>query len=193
MNRRLRRSSGQREAAYGSHLELALFRGGAFIMRPTWFVFRRALVRISAIFLCLIAAIATRTVSAQERDWPNRPVTIVYPWAPGATDASVRFIAKALSERFGQPFIVEIRSGAGGNVALAQVAKAAPDGYTIVFTAIGPAVLNKLMYQSIPTTSTGISIRSSSWRMLPSIISSPKLPIKRSRSLSRTGKRIRAN
>ena len=142
-------------------------------------------------FACaLIAAIATALpLSAQERDWPNRPVTIVYPWAPGATDASVRFIAKALSERFGQPFIVEIRSGAGGNVALAQVAKAAPDGYTIVYTAIGPAVLNKLMYKSIPYDHDRdfdpIILLSDTPQ---AIISSPKLPIKTLAELVAYGK-----
>jgi len=148
-------------------------------------------VRNFSRFTCaLIAAIATALpLSAQERDWPSRPVTIVYPWAPGATDASVRFIAKALSERFGQPFIVEIRSGAGGNVGLAQVAKAAPDGYTIVFTAIGPAVLNKLMYQSIPydhdTDFDPIILLADAPQ---AIISSPKLPIKTLAELVAYGK-----
>ena len=141
--------------------------------------------------LCaLIVAVATSSpLSAQERDWPNRPVTIVYPWAPGATDASIRFIAKALSERFGQPFIVEIRSGAGGNVGLAQVAKAAPDGYTIVLTAIGPAVLNKLLYTSIPYDHDRdfdpIILVSDTPQV---IISSPKLPIRTFAELVAYGK-----
>ncbi len=138
----------------------------------------------------LITALATATPSvAQEREWPNRPVTIVYPWAAGATDAAVRFIAKFLSERFGQPFIVEIRSGAGGNVALAQVAKAAPDGYTIVFTAIGPASLNKLLYKSIPYDHDRdfdpIILLSDAPQ---AIISSPKLPIRTLAELVAFGK-----
>src|SRR5436190_5611376 len=93
--------------------------------------------------LVLALAALTLPAAAQESDWPNRPVTIVYPFAPGGTDAAVRFIAKALSERFGQPFLIEVRSGAGGAVGLVQVAKAPADGYTIVVTAIGPASLNK--------------------------------------------------
>ena len=143
-----------------------------------------------AILFVLIAALAVMSpASGQEQEWPNRPVTIVYPWAPGATDASVRFIAKALSERFGQPFIVEIRSGAGGSVALAQVAKAAPDGYTIVFTAIGPAVLNTLLYKSIPYDHDRdfdpIILLADTPQV---IISSPKLPIKTLADLVAFGK-----
>jgi tripartite-type tricarboxylate transporter receptor subunit TctC len=85
-----------------------------------------------------------------DKDWPNRPVTIVYPFAPGGADGFVRHIARVLSEKFGQPFLVEYRSGAGGAVGLTQVAKAPPDGHTLVMTYIGPAVLNKLLYASIP-------------------------------------------
>jgi tripartite-type tricarboxylate transporter receptor subunit TctC len=104
---------------------------------------RRALIAATA------ALLIGSPVAAQEQDWPNRPVTIVYPFAPGGNDAAVRFIAKALSEKFGQSFIVEIRSGAGGGIGSAQVAKSPPDGYTLLYTAIGPAVLNSLLYKSV--------------------------------------------
>jgi tripartite-type tricarboxylate transporter receptor subunit TctC len=87
--------------------------------------------------------------AAQGQDWPNRPVTIVNPFAAG-TDALIRSIAANLSEKFGQPFIVENRPGAGGAVGSVSVANAAPDGYTLLVTATGPAVLNKLLYKSIP-------------------------------------------
>jgi tripartite-type tricarboxylate transporter receptor subunit TctC len=140
-------------------------------------------------WLALALAALTLPASAQERDWPNRPVTIVYPWAAGATDAAVRFIAKALSERFGQPFLVEVRSGAGGNVALAYVAKAPADGYTIVLTAIGPASLNKLLYKSLPYDHD----RDFDPVILVSdtpqaIIANPKLPIKTLADLVAYGK-----
>ena len=59
-------------------------------------------------------------------------------------------LAQALSERLGQPFVLEIRSGAGGAIGSVQVANAAPDGYTLLVTYVGPAVLNKLLYKSIP-------------------------------------------
>lgn len=106
---------------------------------------RRAAFLTFVVVSCLSAPAA-----AQEQDWPNRPVTIVYPFAPGGADAAVRFVAKALSERLGQPFLVEIKSGAGGGIGSVQAARSAPDGYTLLFTAIGPAVLNGLLYKSIP-------------------------------------------
>jgi tripartite-type tricarboxylate transporter receptor subunit TctC len=104
-----------------------------------------------AIALCLAAVTAAPAQqAAPEKDWPSRPVTLVYPFAPGGADGFVRHIARVLSDKFGQPFLVEYRSGAGGAVGLTQVAKAPPDGYTLVMTYVGPAVLNKLLYASIP-------------------------------------------
>jgi tripartite-type tricarboxylate transporter receptor subunit TctC len=101
--------------------------------------------------LCIVAALLGAAPQAGAQDWPTRPVTIVIPFAPGGSgDASLRLLAKALSEKIGQPVIVENRSGAGGAIGAAAVAKAAPDGYTLLFTAIGPHVLNKLLYKSIP-------------------------------------------
>jgi tripartite-type tricarboxylate transporter receptor subunit TctC len=83
------------------------------------------------------------------QDWPTRPVTLINPFTAG-TDALLRGIAAHLSEKLGQPFIVENKPGGGGAVGAAYVAKAAPDGYTLLSTATGPAVLNKLLYRSIP-------------------------------------------
>jgi tripartite-type tricarboxylate transporter receptor subunit TctC len=103
-----------------------------------------------ALFLFFVASLSLAPPASGQEDWPNRPVTIIYPFAPGGNDASARFLAKALGEKFGQPFVVEIRSGGGGGIASAQVAKSAPDGYTLLLTAIGPAVLNRLLYKSIP-------------------------------------------
>lgn len=101
--------------------------------------------------LCIVAALLGAAPQAGAQEWPTRPITIVIPFAPGgAGDASLRLLAKALSEKIGQPVIVENRSGAGGAIGTAAVAKAAPDGYTLLYTAIGPHVLNKLLYKSIP-------------------------------------------
>jgi tripartite-type tricarboxylate transporter receptor subunit TctC len=110
---------------------------------------------LGLVFVLLLAAAtpAQTQQSAQQpsdKDWPNRPVTIVYPFAPGGADGFVRHIARMLSDKFGQPFLVEARSGAGGAVGLVQAAKAPPDGYTLVMTYVGPAVLNKLLSTSIP-------------------------------------------
>src|SRR5919205_324920 len=96
---------------------------------------------IAAIALLLLAAVA----SAQ--DYPNRTVRIVVPFPPGgAPDLVGRTLANRLQERLGQPFVVENRTGAGGNIAAEAVAKAAPDGYTLLATSDGPLVINPSVY-----------------------------------------------
>jgi tripartite-type tricarboxylate transporter receptor subunit TctC len=101
---------------------------------------------------CLFAAAVLIAPSmARALDWPTRPVTIVVPFsAGGLSDVLTRQLAKDLSERFGQQFVVENRLGGGGGIASMTVAKAEPDGYTLLLTAIGPQVLNKMLYKSIP-------------------------------------------
>jgi len=90
-------------------------------------------------------------VSAQEREWPSRPVAIVNLFGPGGNgDVASRAVAQALTNKFGQSFIVENRPGGGGVVGSTFVAKAPPDGYTLITTAIGPAVLNQLLFKSVP-------------------------------------------
>jgi tripartite-type tricarboxylate transporter receptor subunit TctC len=73
--------------------------------------------------------------------WPSRPVTMVVPYAPGGPiDFAARVVARELSEKLGQQFVVEHRAGAGGSVGAAQVAKSRPDGYTLLVTSNGPAI-----------------------------------------------------
>jgi len=82
--------------------------------------------------LPLLAPLAARRAAAQEA-WPQRPVTVVIPLAPGgSTDTLVRALAQHFSGAFGQPFVIENRPGAGGTVAHAAVARARPDGYTLL-------------------------------------------------------------
>jgi tripartite-type tricarboxylate transporter receptor subunit TctC len=89
--------------------------------------------------------------AAWAQAWPSRPVTLIMPFAAGGgTDLLSRALAQDLSERLGQQFIVDNRAGAGGNIAAGAVAKAAPDGYTILFGTPGPLANNKLMYKSLP-------------------------------------------
>ena len=83
--------------------------------------------------------------------WPSRPVTMILPFAAGGgTDLLARALAQDFGERFGQQFVVDNRTGAGGNVGAGAVAKAAPDGYTILFGTPGPLANNKLMYKNLP-------------------------------------------
>jgi len=81
--------------------------------------------------------------------YPERPVRILVPYQPGgATDFVARLVAQKLSEEFKQPFVVENRPGAGGMIAVSAVAKAAPDGYTILIDAPG-VVLNPSLYRKV--------------------------------------------
>ena len=78
--------------------------------------------------------------------WPARPVRMVVPFAPGGpTDVMARILAQKLSESMGQQFIVENRAGAGGNIGMSLVAKAAPDGYTVL-VASSSYVVNPSLY-----------------------------------------------
>lgn len=88
-------------------------------------------------------------VSAQA--WPSQPVTMMVPFPAGGTaDLFARGVARALSEELGQQFVVENRAGAGGNLAAVPVAKAAPDGSSLLFASQAQAALNKLMFKSLP-------------------------------------------
>jgi tripartite-type tricarboxylate transporter receptor subunit TctC len=106
-------------------------------------------IRLTFLMLAAAAMVAgTRAASAE--DWPTRPVTVVVPFgAGGATDGVARLIAKHLSEELGQQFVIENRPGAAGNVASAAVARAKPDGYTLLLGSTGPMAVNKLIYSSL--------------------------------------------
>ena len=102
---------------------------------------------IAAVFAALTIA-ATPAPAADA--WPTRPVTLVCPFPAGiSTDLLARAITTELGQKLGQQFIVENRPGAGGNIGTAAVAKAAPDGYTMLIGTLGPLVTNKFMYRTM--------------------------------------------
>lgn len=83
--------------------------------------------------------------------YPTRPVKVVIPFPPGgAPDLIGRTLAARLGERLGQPFVVENRTGAGGNIAAEAVAKSPPDGYTLFAPSDGPIVINPNVYANVP-------------------------------------------
>lgn len=88
--------------------------------------------------LLSIAVLATAG-AAFAQGYPNKPVRVIVPWPPGqATDLAARIVAEKLAQSLGQPFIIENKSGAGGQIGTETVVKAAPDGYTLLAASSGP-------------------------------------------------------
>ena len=99
----------------------------------------------------LIAAIACASIAAQAQSFPTRPVRVVVTFPPGgSSDTVTRLISPRLSERLGQPVVVENRPGGGGSIGVDLVAKSAPDGHTLVVGAQGGLALNTIFYPKLP-------------------------------------------
>jgi tripartite-type tricarboxylate transporter receptor subunit TctC len=104
------------------------------------------LFRIAALALTCLAS-----VPAAAQDWPARPLKIIVPFAAGGnTDAVARMLAQRLTETFGQPVTVENKAGAGGVIATDFVAKAPPDGYTLLMSSTGPHTVMPALMPNIP-------------------------------------------
>ena len=88
---------------------------------------------------------------AQAQAWPTKPVTLLVPFPPGgSTDLIARTLAPKLQEKLGGNFIVENKAGAGGSVGTAAVKRAAPDGYNILVTSLGPLVIGPHLLKNVP-------------------------------------------
>ncbi len=98
-----------------------------------------------------LAAATLLATPALGQSWPSRPIRIVVPFPPGGlVDTLARALAPRLTERFGQPVVVENRAGAGGNIGADAVAKSAPDGHTLLASSLGPVAVNQFIYRSMP-------------------------------------------
>jgi tripartite-type tricarboxylate transporter receptor subunit TctC len=100
--------------------------------------------------LAALAALALLAAAPARADYPDRPVTIVVPFAPGGpTDLVGRVLASALSQKLGQSVVVENKAGAGGNIGISAVARAKPDGYTLLVSS-SAFVVNPGLYAKAP-------------------------------------------
>ena len=97
-----------------------------------------------------IALFAAALSSAQAQSWPTRGLRIVVPFAPGGSTAIfARLVGDRLATSLGQPVVIENRPGAGGNIGADAVAKAAPDGYTLLMATTGVMAINNAMYKNM--------------------------------------------
>ncbi len=109
----------------------------------SWMLRRRSLLAGSALAVC-----STHRASAQGAAWPSQPIRLVVPFAPGGTtDLVARLLASGLQERLGVSIVVENRAGAGATVGSEMVARAAPDGYTLVMSNIASHGISPAVYR----------------------------------------------
>ena len=101
------------------------------------------------LLLAATAGLALPGLARAQAAYPTRPVRVIIPWPPGqATDLMARVTAQAVGERWGQPMVPENRAGAGGMIGTDAVAKAAPDGYTVLAASTGPITTAPLVQRT---------------------------------------------
>ena len=120
-------------------------------------------MRARHLFAAVSAAVLeTACGAAVAQAYPSKPVRFVVPYTPGGgTDLMARALAQRMSESMGQSVIVENRAGAGGNVGTEMVARAEPDGYTLLATAPGPLAINRYLFDRLsfdPDAFTPVSV-----------------------------------
>lgn len=98
----------------------------------------------------LVALLAVASVAAVSQTFPSKPVRIVVPQTPGgASDALARIMGQKLSEKWGQPVVIDNRAGAGGNVGMEFVTTASADGYTLLMSYVGTQAINGALYKKL--------------------------------------------
>jgi tripartite-type tricarboxylate transporter receptor subunit TctC len=135
-------------------------------------------VRLSLSTLLLATLALASPVEAQ--NWPAKQTTIVVPFnAGGTTDMFGRILAQGLQQKFGVPFVVENRGGAGGNLGAAQVARAEKDGYTLLVGTVSTHAINPSIYKSLPyDTEKDFQPVSLIARLPNLLVVNPKIPAK---------------
>ena len=103
----------------------------------------------------LAASLCKISLAAPDTDWPKKPITAILPFpAGGSTDAFARAIAVPLGEALGQAVVIENKPGAGGMIALGATAKASPDGYTLLFSALTNQSISQALFKNPPAELT---------------------------------------
>ncbi|MBP0447509.1 tripartite tricarboxylate transporter substrate binding protein [Roseomonas sp. SSH11] len=127
--------------------------------------------RVALGALALAGPALTLPRNGRAATWPDRPATLVVPFPPGGSnDVVTRLVAQPLSQALGQPFVVENRPGANGNIGAAQVARAAPDGYTVLISGNGQNAMNHGLYRNIPYDSRTAFVHVAQLASLPNAL-----------------------
>jgi tripartite-type tricarboxylate transporter receptor subunit TctC len=128
----------------------------------------------------VVLAVASATGSAQAQTYPTRTVTIVTPFAAGSvTDAAARMIGEHLQQALGQPFVIENKAGGGGLIAAAHVARAQPDGHTLLLTTNSTHSAAQALFKTVPYDPIKDFTPIARIGSFPTILAvSPKAPVK---------------
>ena len=127
----------------------------------------------------LAALSGAMSLGLQAQDFPNKPIRIVVPYAPaGNIDITARTLAPAFGEALGQTIVIDNRAGAGGSIGTAAVAKAAPDGYTLLLGSTGTITAGPAVYKSLPYDAMKDLVPVGAIQAVPLLLTAaPKAPI----------------
>jgi tripartite-type tricarboxylate transporter receptor subunit TctC len=130
-------------------------------------------MRGHALLFCLLFL----PCGAWSQAWPSKPIRVVIPYLPGATDIGMRLLIPKMQERLGQPLVIENRAGANGAIGSQSVARSAPDGYTLLYTnanplVFGPATQKNVPYDPVKDFTPIMAVSEGIWVM----VASPSLP-----------------
>ena len=104
---------------------------------------------IRAVMLAVVAALMP--FAAQSQSWPSKPIRLVVPFAPGGSSSIVaRAVGAEMEKGLGQPIVIDNRPGGGGTVAMQEVARAEPDGHTLIIGHLGTLAVNPFMFETLP-------------------------------------------
>lgn len=99
----------------------------------------------------ILSILLFNAAAALAQTYPTKPIRLISPWAPGGpADALAREVTTKMSEALGQPFVIESKAGANGEIGTAAVARAAPDGYTILLSHLGPTAISPALRENLP-------------------------------------------